>query len=318
MYFADGSRGLVRCAMLGLPFRSRSVVLLLALPLTLATAPGCGSSDSQRKAGTDAGTTGGADGSGGRSGGGGTAANGGAGGNGEDAAVGGASNGGTQASGGTQSTGGARSDAAAPPSDAGHADASDGAPVLACSDYAPGQPQISPTSVRLYNNTANNIYIGSTAATCNFVIGFTLEDSHGAPLKVVADACDFTCSTLQEQGCACPPGCNVQIVTLLAPGKYKEVGWTGTIFATEKMPRSCYLDSTCDNTTCLVEQSAPTGITARASAYTAATCSGGPCVDCTPGGLGTCTIQNGQTVTGTELKGSAVWTGQSVLTINLQ
>jgi hypothetical protein len=199
---------------------------------------------------------------------------------------------------------------------------SDGGSAPACSTFTPPPPMTTAVSVRLVNKSGAPMYLGETTVSCNSPFGFTLADAASKPLKPSREDCELTCGDLQQGGCACAAGCGAPSVTMVAPDAYYEVPWTGTVFTTENMPSKCFMDPSCaaSSTACLVEESAPAGLlTMKASAYTQAQgCMPGPCLPCQAGGLGTCTVIGGQTVGGTELKGTAMWMGESKIEINLQ
>ena len=201
----------------------------------------------------------------------------------------------------------AGSDAA---TDAGTADVSQN-----CGDFAT-PPATSPTSVIIVNQTASNIYLGPAAPHCQYDLGFDVASPEGAPLIATYGACDFTCGQLQSQGCGCPPvACQPPIVTLLAPGKQIDYGWTGTVFDTKSMPAACYQDASCLSKSCLQEVAAPKASVVAVNAYPQALCNGVTCPDCTPGGNGTCTVSGATSTGGTAAKVSATWNGQAKLQI---
>ncbi len=189
----------------------------------------------------------------------------------------------------------------------------DGGP--SCSDFT-APPTTSPTSIVVLNNTANNIYLGPPMQNCQFNPGFAVNGPEGEPYVVSLEACAFTCGALQTQGCGCPPvACQPTIVTLVAPGKKVDFGWTGTVFYPDAMPGSCYSDSQCIAKGCFFEAAAITDSTISVDAYTGATCNGAPCSDCTPGASGNCTISGASSTSGAAVTATAVWTGQASVQI---
>jgi hypothetical protein len=211
--------------------------------------------------------------------------------------------------------------AEAAPTDAGLAPDVD----PACADYA-DTPGTSGVSIRITNNTGSNIFVGRTAPSCAFDIGFTLTDGDAGAdaggYTVATDNCQYSCGT-RQQICACAPYCDPGRVTLVAPGKYWEIGWTSTVFTTQRMPAYCYVDAGCaPQATCEQEGPlAPGTYTVSASVGTMAVCEGGGCpYDCTPGAFNAgCTEQGASTIGGTILTGTATWTpGQSIVVIPIQ
>jgi hypothetical protein len=233
----------------------------------------------------------------------------------------GMSNGGTSAmalGGAPAVSGGAAGAEALEPSAAGaggFGGAVDTGPVM-CSDYHPDQPTTKPTSVRLFNNTSNPIYVGSPSQVCQYRFEFQVFDGQ-TELQPSRDQCAFTCKELQDFGCTCTGKC-VSIVTLVSPGKYYDVGWPGTVFKSTKMPGQCATDASCSGTTqtCLLEEAVPDhALDIRATVYTDKECDSGPCNDCTTGVSGSCIVPGAVRTKGTPLMASASWTGQSPLTL---
>jgi hypothetical protein len=186
-----------------------------------------------------------------------------------------------------------------------------------CSDFKQPQPQGTPVSIRLYNATNNPIYMGFPDDTCGYFFGARVSDADAKPLKAFREDCERTCGELQDVDCKCTPFCS-HTVTLVAPGKYYEAAWTGTIFEGVHMPAHCYSSASCATSSCWVEALPPAGaLTIAGDAYTQPICAGGPCNSCTPGGTGTCTVPSATKVGGTKLTGSASWTGQNKLQIDL-
>ena len=189
----------------------------------------------------------------------------------------------------------------------------DGAP--SCSDFT-APPKTSPTSIVVLNSTANNLYLGPPVQNCKFNPGFAINGPKGEPYVVSLDPCTFTCGALQTQGCGCAPvACQPSIVTLVAPGKSVDFGWTGTVFYPDAMPGSCYSDSQCVAKGCFFEAAALTDSTISIDAYPGATCNGAPCSDCTPGASGNCTISGASSTSGTAATATAQWSGQGSVQI---
>ena len=184
-----------------------------------------------------------------------------------------------------------------------------------CSDFT-APPTTSPTSIVVLNGTAKNLYLGPPVQNCKFNPGFAINGPKGEPYVVLLDPCTFTCGALQTQGCGCAPvACQPSIVTLVAPGKSVDFGWTGTVFYPDAMPGSCYNDSQCVAKGCFFEAAAITDSTIAVDAYTGATCNGAPCSDCTPGASGNCTISGASSTSGPAATVTALWTGQGSVQI---
>lgn len=194
--------------------------------------------------------------------------------------------------------------------------------AVSCSTFAPAPPASSPVSVRLVNKTSAPMYLGETTASCSGTLGFTLEGAGNKALQPSLSGCEFTCGDLQQQGCACPAGCGAPIVTMVAPGAYYEIPWTRTVFTAKNMPASCFKDPTCASSSepCVVEELAPAPpLTIKSSAYTQAKgCTPGPCLPCTAGSSGVCTVSGAMTVGGTELKGTVSWMGEAKINVDIQ
>jgi len=189
---------------------------------------------------------------------------------------------------------------------------------LSCTDAAALPTYPGGISIRLLNATTAPLYFGKTTVACGYDFGVTMESADHTPLKAFLDDCDHSCVSLQhENGCACQEEC-VQIVTKVDPGKYYEVGWTGTVFESVSMPTSCYQDQSCGTDACWHEVLAETPVTFSADLYSDKTCSTATCYDCTTGSTGTCTVTGGSTVAGTKHSASLSWTGDkiAVLTFN--
>lgn len=191
-------------------------------------------------------------------------------------------------------------------------------PVM-CSDYHPAQPTTKPTSVRLFNNTSGNIYVGSPSQACQYHFGFQVFDGQ-TELQPSRDQCALTCGEIQDSGCTCTGKC-VSIVTLVSPGKYYDVGWPGTVFKSTTMPGQCATDASCTAKvqSCLLEAAVPDhALDIRATVYTDKECDSGQCFDCTTGVSGSCIVQGAVRTKGTALMASASWSGQTplVLTFN--
>jgi hypothetical protein len=290
----------------------KRLVLGTALLLSFATA--CGSDDSSNDKVDQ--STGGNTAAGGDAGSGGTGA-GATGGDGSatgGAATGGAATGG-QATGG-QSTGGQGTGGDGTGGDASGGTGGDGTGgdgQLVCSDYL--EPYATnPASVRLVNNTSSDIYVGKTAASCKFEIGFGLVDAEDAPYRLVRDDCEFTCKDMQDGDCLCTPGvCDASVVTKIAPGGHWDVGWPGTILTDPEMPAGCFDTASCAPKSCVNEVLAPTsGATLKAFAWSEPKgCPDDNCSSCTPGyPTYTCTVPGADHVGGTMLEASKAYTGQ--------
>jgi hypothetical protein len=300
-------------------FRFAQVVTLaLVLPAALAS---CSSDDTPGGGAPSGGSAGSAGnsaqaGAGGRpsSGGGGGTAPGSAGST-ASAGLGGAT--GESTGGAAGALGEAAGGAAGDNAEGGAGGASDGPPLteLSCSDAAALPIYPGGISIRLLNATAAPLFFGKTSAECGYHFGVTMESADQKPLKPFLDDCDHSCGSLQQSGgCACQPEC-VQIVTQIDPGKYYEVGWTGTVFDSVAMPKSCYVDQSCGTTACWHEVLAATPITFSADLYSDKTCSTGSCFNCTTGSTGTCTVIGGSTVSGTKHTATMSWTGDHIATL---
>ncbi len=188
-----------------------------------------------------------------------------------------------------------------------------------CSTYTPTAPTPKPVSVRFLNMTGATMYIGEPVADCANNIGFDLDDPSGNALTPELQNCQFTCSWVQHQQCSCATGCGSPIVTLVAPGSYYEIPWTGTVFNSASMPASCDKDDTCPGDTCFIEVQAPAPpLTMSGKAWTKAEGCTGTCMDCTPGAGGTCIVNQATSVGGTEINGTVSWMGESKINVVFQ
>ncbi len=159
-----------------------------------------------------------------------------------------------------------------------------------CSDYLPGTPTWTKTTVRLVNNTAGTLYLGSLGGCA--LDAFTLKDPKGNPLKWQLAPCEQTCVAQQNGSCQCAADCALPPVFLIPPGGAHETVWKGSIFATTKMPAACFKDPTCAAAGCLFEQAAPDGVLeVQGTLWDSITgCTMMGVCTCDPGTAGSCQI----------------------------
>lgn len=162
-----------------------------------------------------------------------------------------------------------------------------------CTEYVTAPAQ-NPVTVRIVNQTANDLYIGPEAAGgCGQVDAFSVSDDGGNPVGWRLQACSFTCEELQKGACACAADCALPYVWRIAPAGALEVPWNGTIFTPETMPDECYDASCGTGQTCSVEREPSGALTLSATAWSEVTGSCGASCTCTPDATGTCTIGSG-------------------------
>jgi hypothetical protein len=207
--------------------------------------------------------------------------------------------------------------------DASGTDAGTDAGAAFCSEFNQPAPQSTPVSVRFFNATANNIFLGEPLGSCLSGPSFTVEKDGESLGTQPTSGCGVTCAALRSATCTCEPGCSVPSPVLIAPGKFYRIDWGGTVFVPKSFPKACRpLSDYCQYlTTCAMEE-ALVGLTLKAVASAQITCgAGAPCSLCTPDATGTCRIAGleGQPMlTGTTFTGSALWAGEGVIQIDLK
>lgn len=177
-----------------------------------------------------------------------------------------------------------------------------------CAAFATDPPTASVT-VRVLNNTENDLYIGpETAGGCGHTEPFSLEDADGKALRWRLQNCDFTCEMLQTDACGCTTECELPAVWRIAPGGALSVDWNRVVFTTETMPDGCYDPGCGIGQECAVPREPSGELTFLASAWSevGGDC-GGECT-CTPDAGGSCTIGMGEAT----VAGSVITTSTKV------
>jgi hypothetical protein len=185
----------------------------------------------------------------------------------------------------------------------------------ACASFLPPPtPPWKPVAVHFTNTHKTPFYLAGGGGCAGDP--FSLTDVEGKSVRSSSGACSFTCADLQKTSCVCTADCALPPVIYIAPGASLDVTWHGSVFTETTMPVTCFSDASCADT-CLVEQ-APSGkLTFAASLWTDVQgCDPGQCV-CDPGMAGTCQINGPATVTGTELKATAVFTSGTSTSVEI-
>lgn len=149
-----------------------------------------------------------------------------------------------------------------------------------CADY--GNETGTAVTVRIRNDRATPIYIGTTTPDCQYHVGFDLVDSADASLTAALQV-NNRCTDFQSNP-ECPTtSCQPVIVTKIAPdGGTHDIGWPGTVFDARYMAKSCYADAGCATGPCMIERRSPPA-TVRVTTFPSFYCDGGNCFDCTNG-----------------------------------
>lgn len=78
------------------------------------------------------------------------------------------------------------------------------------------------------------------ATGCEFVEPLAIAGPDGdTPIEWRQDLCDFTCSQLFAEQCACPGSCAQDSVLMLASGGAYTISWSGAIYVPTTVPPAC-------------------------------------------------------------------------------
>jgi hypothetical protein len=183
------------------------------------------------------------------------------------------------------------------------------------------QAPLNTVTVRIRNETASPLFLGSSQQGCNGAIDLFAEDADGNGLswRGGTGACIGTCESLREGYTACTDECAVAPTILVEPGGMWEETWSGNVFAQEEMHDACYFEAQAAQPSCARHVVAPSGAyTFRALAWSdTPNCLDAACM-CEPDTTGSCTmVDSWEPLTGTptEATGSLSYPGEDVVEV---
>jgi hypothetical protein len=163
-----------------------------------------------------------------------------------------------------------------------------------CGDFADQTPPATFT-ITIQNGGSQPLYLGGSSG-CGQPPLYELTDSTGATVAIDLGSCGKTCQMLQTQGMACPALCAMPPVVRIDPGGSYATAWSGTVYESANMPKSCYFEQSSASASCERRVLAGDGqYGVKVAAATSVTCNAGTC-DCQPDASGSCTLSGPGTV----------------------
>ncbi len=174
-------------------------------------------------------------------------------------------------------------------------------------------------TVVIQNNGMAPVYLGELTPGCQSSPGYRVETPGGESVKTQLGSCEFTCSHLAKNSCACAADCAQPVVTMIHPGGAYQTSWIQRVYTTDEMPEACYEDPTCVQPDCLMANNATSPLVFLADGYAElGDCTEAIC-DCDGGVAGSCIVEGAMTVAGAPTIAETTWDpGALTITITFE
>lgn len=160
-----------------------------------------------------------------------------------------------------------------------------------------------PTTVRLVNLRASDVFLGDPTQGCYGYVPFSLAQG-GEAVEPRLGGCQFTCETMMSGQCSCPAICEQPQIVRLAPGGTYELTWGGFDYLPAQLPSECNTAG-CSGE-CFIPRYASGLYEVTGTAYPELDCGGGDCT-CEPDASGACVVDGAAAVAGAPITTSVTY-----------